>query len=78
MLDHAGAAPWDGSIDGPVALAGLSRELAANDWQWAKFALAEHPRAGRAEDRNALLRLRDPWAGELSQEVGRQLSAKRS
>jgi metallophosphoesterase (TIGR03767 family) len=63
MVDHQGAAPWDGATDGPVSLAGLSRELAANDWQWAGFGLEEHPRAGRPEDRNVLLRLRDPWVG---------------
>lgn len=62
MLDHAGGAPWDGSIDTPRALAGLSRELAANDWQWRDAGLDRHPRAGRAADRNVLLHLTDPWA----------------
>jgi metallophosphoesterase (TIGR03767 family) len=62
MLDHAGAAPWDGSIDSIEALAGLSRELAANDWQWRGTPLESHPRAGRVEERNVVLALRDPWA----------------
>jgi metallophosphoesterase (TIGR03767 family) len=59
MLDHAGEAPWHGGIETTVELAGLSRELAANDWQWRRF--PEHPRYGRAEERNALLYLADPF-----------------
>jgi hypothetical protein len=62
MLDHAGGAPWDGSIDSPLALAGLSRELSANDWQWRRLPLERHPRSGTATDRNVVLRLRDPWS----------------
>lgn len=62
MIDHAGSAPWDGTIDSIEALAGLSRELAANDWQWRGTALESHPRAGRAEERNVVLALPDPWA----------------
>jgi metallophosphoesterase (TIGR03767 family) len=61
MLDHAGIAPWDGATDDPMALAGLSRELAANDWQWRHHELERHPRAGRKRERNALLHLADPW-----------------
>jgi metallophosphoesterase (TIGR03767 family) len=60
MLDHAGEAPWSGSIDSVEAMAGLSRELAANDWQWRRY--AEHPRAGRADQRNVQLYLPDPFA----------------
>ena len=33
MLDHSGPASFGGRTDGPVPLAGLARELAANDWQ---------------------------------------------
>ncbi len=33
MLDHHGPAAYGGRTGGPVPLAGLSRELAANDWQ---------------------------------------------
>ena len=62
MLDHAGEAPWAGGLDGVVALAGLSRELAANDWQTRVADLDAHPRAGFPQERNALLALRDPWA----------------
>jgi metallophosphoesterase (TIGR03767 family) len=62
MLDHLGDAPWDGSIDSPRALAGLSRELAANDWQEREYPLERHPRSGTAADRNVLLRLPDPWS----------------
>jgi metallophosphoesterase (TIGR03767 family) len=62
MLDHAGPAPWDGSIDSPHALAGLSRELSANHWQEREHSLEQHPRSGTAADRNVLLHLPDPWA----------------
>jgi hypothetical protein len=60
MLDHTGSAPWDGTTDSIDALAGLSRELSANDWQWRHF--PEHPRYGRADERNVLLYLADPFA----------------
>jgi metallophosphoesterase (TIGR03767 family) len=33
MVDHAGPASYGGRTDSPVALAGLARELSANDWQ---------------------------------------------
>jgi metallophosphoesterase (TIGR03767 family) len=56
MLDHAGDAPWSGTIDSPAALAGLSRELAANDWQ----DVVGEP-AGGTLDRNVLLPLSDPF-----------------
>jgi metallophosphoesterase (TIGR03767 family) len=62
MIDHAGEAPWSGAIEGTTALAGLSRELAANDWQWRDQPLHEHPRAGERDERNVLLPLPDPWA----------------
>ena len=61
MLDHAGPAAWQPGSADPVQLAGLSRELSANDWQ-AGAELEQHPRAGAAADRNTLLRLPDPWA----------------
>jgi metallophosphoesterase (TIGR03767 family) len=60
MLDHSGLAPWDGTTDSVDALAGLSRELAANDWQCRRY--PEHPRYGRADERNVLLYLADPFA----------------
>ena len=62
MLDHAGEAPWTGATDSPPALAGLSRELAANHWQWREVPLAEHPRSGARDERNVLLPLPDPFA----------------
>jgi metallophosphoesterase (TIGR03767 family) len=61
MLDHAGAVNWEPGSTDPVQLAGLSRELASNDWQWRATRLEQHPRAGTADDRNTLLRLPDPW-----------------
>jgi metallophosphoesterase (TIGR03767 family) len=63
MLDHAGESPWRGGIDSTVELAGLSRELAANDWQWRRF--PEHPRYGRADERNVQLSLPDPVPAEV-------------
>ena len=60
MLDHAGEAPWSGGIDSIEGLAGLSRELAANAWQWRRF--ADHPRAGSVDERNVILHLPDPFA----------------
>ena len=62
MLDHAGTAPWDHTIDSIEAMAGLSRELSANDWQWRHVPLEKHPRAGAVDERNVCLLLRDPWA----------------
>jgi metallophosphoesterase (TIGR03767 family) len=62
MVDHDGEAPWSGSIADPIALAGLSRELAVNDWQGGRPERVKHPAAGRHDDRNVVLALRDPWA----------------
>lgn len=62
MLDHAGDLPWTGAIDSATALAGLSRELAANDWQTRNEPLEKHWRTGTPQDRNVLLTLADPWA----------------
>jgi len=62
MLDHVGRAPWDDAVDSPEALAGLGRELAANDWQWRDLPLSRNPRAGGPDERNVLLYLADPWA----------------
>ena len=61
MLDHAGEAPWQGGVDDVVALAGLSRELAANDWQGRAEPFDAQWRAGQPADRNVLLTLPDPW-----------------
>jgi len=33
ILDHAAEAAFDGTLDSPLSLAALSRELSANDWQ---------------------------------------------
>ncbi len=61
MVDHAGSAPWTQKTDSLDELAGLSRELAANDWQWRGQPLEQHPRAGTAAERNVRLLLADPW-----------------
>ena len=50
MLDHAGPAAYGGRLGDPVALAGLARELAANDWQE-----RDDDRRGAREARNVEL-----------------------
>ena len=62
MLDHAGTVPWDGAIDSVDGIAGLSRELAANDWQYLRYSLEDNPRTGPVDQRNVILLLDDPWA----------------
>ncbi len=61
MVDHAGELPWSGDVDSVTAMAGLSRQLAANDWQFRPDDLRRHPTAGTTMDRNVLLHLPDPW-----------------
>jgi len=53
MVDHGG--PLSGSLDGPMGLAGLARELAANDWQE-----RELNRRGTRKDRNVELLVKAP------------------
>ncbi len=60
-IDHAGQVPWSGAVDSIVAMAGLSRELAANDWQWPNEDLRRHGRIGGSADRNVLLSLPAPF-----------------
>jgi len=61
MVDHSGELPWSGQVDSVTALAGLSRQLAANDWQFRPADLRAHPLTGAPMDRNVLLHLPDPW-----------------
>jgi len=56
IVDHAGPASRRGSLSGPLALASLSRELSANDWQDRTDA-----RRGDIEDRNVELVLPAPF-----------------
>ncbi|MET3804618.1 metallophosphoesterase (TIGR03767 family) [Nakamurella sp. UYEF19] len=62
MVDHSGELPWSGSLRSTTAMAGLSRQLAANDWQFRPEDLARHVLVGTPTDRNVLLHLPDPWA----------------
>lgn len=55
VLDHAGPASYGGHTDTPVALAGLSRELSANDWQ-----MRNSSHAGQPSDRNVELLIQAP------------------
>lgn len=61
MLDHGGELPWSGSISAPTALAGLSRELAANGWKWRESGIEHDPRLGGWDERNVLLAFPDPF-----------------
>jgi len=73
IVDHAGPASRDGSLSGPLALASLSRELAANDWQDRTDA-----RRGDVEDRNVELVLPSPFGrdrGDSGQAIQRDTSA---
>ncbi len=64
VLDHLGPVVYDGGKD-PVSLAGLSRVLAANDWQrrdWAEFLPDQAPDGrGSVIDRNVLLSVPLPF-----------------
>ena len=62
MIDHFGQAPWGGAFGTVDEIAGLSRELAANDWQWRREPIESHPRSGHRDERNAVLLLEDPFA----------------
>ncbi len=55
MLDHAGPAAYGGVTNNPVSLAGLARELGANDWQ-----SRTRNRSGTPADRNVELLIQKP------------------
>ena len=55
MVDHAGPAAYGGVLNNPVSLAGLSRELSANDWQ-----SRTGSRSGTLQDRNVELVIQAP------------------
>jgi hypothetical protein len=55
MVDHAGPASYGGQLGGPRSLAGLARELAANDWHE-----RTNDRRGDAGARNVELLVADP------------------
>ena len=54
VLDSLGALAWQGRFD-PLALAGLSRELAANGWQVRDRVGVDGTSAGSSRDRNVVL-----------------------
>jgi hypothetical protein len=64
IIDHAGPLQFNGSekeLNDPVALAGFSRLLAANDWQ--RHSEGPHgfeSMEGASEDRNIWLWANDP------------------
>ncbi|WP_156388643.1 MULTISPECIES: TIGR03767 family metallophosphoesterase [unclassified Nocardioides] len=55
MLDHAGPAAYGSRLHDPVALAGLARELSANDWQE-----RSQDRRGATDARNVELLIEAP------------------
>jgi metallophosphoesterase (TIGR03767 family) len=59
VLDSLGALDWHGRGD-PLALAGLSRELAANGWQVRERVGADGTSAGTPQDRNVVLTVCGP------------------
>ena len=59
IVDHAGPASRGGSLSSPLALASLSRELSANDWQD-----RTDVRRGGVEDRNVELIVRAPFVSQ--------------
>ncbi|MDI2132918.1 TIGR03767 family metallophosphoesterase [Yinghuangia seranimata] len=61
VVDSSAPSTNNGKLDDPVALAALSRELAANDWQERDRAdPAEDGKRGKASDRNVELLLAAP------------------
>lgn len=63
IIDHAGPLEFNGTeseLADPIALAGFSRQLAANDWQRQEGLLDISLSEGRPEDQNVWLRLTDP------------------
>jgi hypothetical protein len=59
VIDSLGALDWRGRGD-PLALAGLSRELAANGWQVRERVGADGTSAGTPQDRNVVLTVCGP------------------
>jgi hypothetical protein len=72
VIDHAGPVLTDGKcvqdliadgrLDSSVALAGVSRFLAANDWQRFDGSQRLEVMEGQESDRNAWLWIKDPLA----------------
>ena len=65
IVDHAGPLEFNGTdseLNDPIALAGFSRQLSANDWQRQEGLLDISLAEGRPEDQNVWLRCEDPLA----------------
>jgi hypothetical protein len=61
LLDHAAPSGYGSAPRDPLALASLSRELGANDWQNAAPTATEDGRRGAVEDRNVELLVPAPF-----------------
>jgi len=61
LLDHVGPTGYGSAPRDPLALASLSRELGANDWQNAAPTATEDGRRGAVEDRNVELLVPAPF-----------------
>ncbi len=62
LLDHAAPRHYGSTPRDPLALASVSRELGANDWQNAAPTATEDGRRGAVEDRNVELLVPAPFA----------------
>ena len=62
LIDHAGPISHGSGPTSPLALASLSRELGANDWQNPQSTVSEDGRRGGLEDRNVELLIPAPFA----------------
>ena len=62
LIDHAAPRHFGSRPRDPLALAALSRELGANDWQNAAPTATEDGRRGAVEDRNVELLVPAPFA----------------
>jgi metallophosphoesterase (TIGR03767 family) len=61
LVDHAGPRHYGSQPGDPLALAALSRELGANDWQDSPPTVTEDGRRGAVEDRNVELLVPAPF-----------------
>lgn len=61
LIDHAGPIAYGSDPTSPLALASLSRELGANDWQDPPPTPSEDGRRGAVEDRNVELLVPAPF-----------------
>ena len=64
VIDHAGQVQWQDQELDYLTMAGISRALALNDWQKRDDVNPVLAHAGKAEDRNVVWRVSDPFLKE--------------